>query len=51
MNEVAKDSETDEVGNDAYREHDKRQPVGRILDEFDEFHECKCGGVGPPVNG
>ena len=51
MNEVTEYAETDEVGNDAYREHDERQPVWRVLKEFDEFHECECGGIEPPVKG
>ncbi len=38
MDEVAEDTEADEVGNDADREHNDCQPVGRILEEFDEFH-------------
>ena len=51
MDEVTEYAETDKVGNDAYREYDQRKPVWRVLDELDEFHNCECGGIEPPVSG
>jgi len=39
MDEVADKTEANEVGNDADREDDDCQPVGRVLDEIDDFHE------------
>jgi hypothetical protein len=38
VDKVSEDSEANEVGNDADREHDDCQTVGRILDEFNDFH-------------
>lgn len=38
MDEVTENSKADEVGNDAYYEQNDCQPVGRVLDEIEEFH-------------
>ena len=50
MYKVTEYAETDEVGNDADREHDQRKPVWRVFEEFDKFHGCEFGGIEPPVN-